>query len=86
LKGSEQNEGARSCQDPGGLLAGEGVVMARSTLGLFVGLALAFALVFGGFGDMLIVALFGAVGFVVPKVVDGELDLAPYLSRLRGDR
>ena len=58
--------------------------MARSTLGLFVGVVLAFALVFGGFGDMLIVALFGAVGFVVPKVVDGELDAGALLSKVRG--
>ena len=58
--------------------------MARSTIGLFVGLALAFALIFGGFGDMLIVALFGAVGYVTPKVIDGELDAGALLSRLRG--
>lgn len=58
--------------------------MARSTIGLFVGFALAFALVFGGFGDMLIVALFGAVGYVAPKVIDGELDAGALLSRLRG--
>ncbi len=58
--------------------------MARSTLGLLVGFVLAFALVFGGFGDMLIVALFGVVGFVVPKVVDGELDASGLLSKVRG--
>jgi len=58
--------------------------MARSTLGLLVGFVLAFALVFGGFGDMLVVALFGAVGFVVPKVVDGELDAGALLSKVRG--
>lgn len=58
--------------------------MARSTIGLFVGLALAFALIFGGFGDMLIAALFGAVGYVAPKVIDGELDAGGLLSRLRG--
>jgi len=58
--------------------------MARSTLGLLVGFVLAFALVFGGFGDMLIVALFGVVGFVVPKVVDGELDAGALLSKVRG--
>jgi len=58
--------------------------MARSTLGLLVGFVLAFALVFGGFGDMLIVALFGVVGFVVPKVVDGELDADGLLSKVRG--
>jgi ABC-type sulfate transport system permease component len=60
--------------------------MPRSTLGLLVGLALGFALVFGSFGDMLVVALFGAIGFAVSKVIDGELDLAPYLSGLRRDR
>ena len=58
--------------------------MARSTIGLFVGLALAFALVFGGFGDMLIVALFGAVGYLAPKVVAGEVDADAVLTRLRG--
>ncbi len=58
--------------------------MARSTLGLLVGFVLAFALVFGGVGDMLVVALFGAVGFVVPKVVDGELDASALLSKVRG--
>jgi len=58
--------------------------MARSTLGLLVGFVLAFALVFGGFGDMLVVALFGAVGYAVPKVVDGELDVGGLLSKVRG--
>ena len=58
--------------------------MARSTVGLFVGLALAFALVFGGFGDMLIVALFGGLGYLLPKVLDGEVDASATLSRLRG--
>ena len=57
--------------------------MARSTIGLFVGLALAFALVFGGFGDMLIVALFGVIGYLTPKVVAGDVDAEAVLSRLR---
>jgi hypothetical protein len=35
---------------------------------------------------MLIVALFGVIGFVVAKVVDGELDLGSYLSRRRDNR
>lgn len=60
--------------------------MPRSTLGLLVGLALGFALVFSNFGGMLIVALLGALGFAVSKVIDGELDLVPYLSGLRRDR
>lgn len=50
--------------------------MSRSTLGLIVGLVLGYAAIFGGFGDMLIVALVGAVGFVVGKALEGELDLS----------
>lgn len=49
--------------------------MSRSTLGLLVGLALGFAAIFGGFGDMLIVALIGAIGFAAGKALDGDLDL-----------
>jgi len=60
--------------------------MARTTLGVVVGLALGLALAFGSFGQMLIVALFAVIGFIVAKVLDGDLDLSPYLSRRRADR
>jgi hypothetical protein len=60
--------------------------MTRTTLGTLVGLALGFALAFGGFGDMLIVALFGALGFGVAKIIAGELDLSPYLTGRRDQR
>lgn len=50
--------------------------MSRSTLGLIVGLVLGYAAIFGGFGDMLIVALIGAIGFVAGKALEGDLDLA----------
>lgn len=50
--------------------------MSRSTLGLLVGLVLGYAAIFGGFGDMLIVALIGAVGFIAGKALEGELDLS----------
>jgi hypothetical protein len=60
--------------------------MTRTTLGTLIGLALGLALAFGSFGQMLIVALFAAVGFVVAKVLDGDLDLSPYLSRRRSGR
>ena len=61
--------------------------MTRTTaIGIVVGLALGLAVAFGNFGDMLIVALFGVIGFVVAKVVDGELDLGAYLSRRRDSR
>ena len=60
--------------------------MTRTTLGVVIGLALGLALAFGSFGQMLIVALFAVIGFVVAKVLEGDLDLAPYLSRRREDR
>jgi hypothetical protein len=49
--------------------------MQMTTVGLFTGLLLGLALVIGNFGDMLIVALFGAIGVVVVKVIEGDLDL-----------
>ena len=60
--------------------------MTRTTFGTLVGLALGFALAFGSFGDMLIVALFGALGFGIAKIIAGELDLSPYLSGRRDQR
>jgi hypothetical protein len=60
--------------------------MTRTTLGIMIGLALGLALAFGSFGQMLIVALFAVIGFVVAKVLDGDLDLSPYLSRRRNER
>ncbi len=54
--------------------------MQPTIVGLFVGLLLGLALAFGGFGSMLIVAFCGAVGYVVMKVVQGEIDLTPYLG------
>jgi hypothetical protein len=51
-----------------------------------IGLALGLALAFGSFGQMLIVALFAVIGFVVAKVLEGDLDLGPYLPRRRESR
>ncbi len=60
--------------------------MTRSTLGILIGIALGVTVAFGSFGQMLIVALFAVIGFVVAKVLDGNTDLTPYLSRWRADR
>ncbi len=54
--------------------------MQPSVVGLFVGLLLGLALAFEGFGAMLIVAFCGAVGYIVMKVVEGEIDLTQYLG------
>lgn len=60
--------------------------MNRMFLGTVVGLALGFALAFGGLGQMLIVALFGGIGFAVAQVSTGELDLGGYLQGRRSHR
>jgi hypothetical protein len=60
--------------------------MTGTALGIIIGLALGLAVAFGSFGQMLIVALFGIIGFVVAKVLDGELDLGAYLPRRRDGR
>jgi hypothetical protein len=57
--------------------------MNRTALATVTGLILGLALVFGSFGDMLIVALLGAIGYVTAKVLDGDLDVAGWLSRGR---
>jgi hypothetical protein len=60
--------------------------MTRTTVGVVIGLALGLALAFGSLGQMLVVALFAVIGFVVAKVLEGDLDLGPYLSRWREGR
>jgi hypothetical protein len=57
--------------------------MNRTALATITGLILGLALVFGNFGDMLIVALLGAVGYGIAKILDGEMDVAGWLSRSR---
>ena len=58
-------------------------MMNRTALATVTGLILGLALVFGNFGDMLIVALLGLIGYGVAKVLDGELDVQGWLSRSR---
>ena len=57
--------------------------MNRTALATITGLILGLALVFGNFGDMLIVALLGAIGYGIAKILDGEMDVAAWLSRGR---
>ncbi|KQO00805.1 hypothetical protein ASF21_10830 [Arthrobacter sp. Leaf234] len=56
--------------------------MSRSTIGLFVGLLLGFVAVFGGFLEFLAVIIFAAVGLLIGRFLDGDLDL----SQLTGSR
>jgi hypothetical protein len=51
-----------------------------TTVGLFVGLILGLALALDGFGAMLIVGFVGVLGYLVAKVIAGELDLSDYVG------
>ncbi|GGR48027.1 MULTISPECIES: hypothetical protein [Streptomyces] len=61
--------------------------MSMAVVGLLAGMGLGFAGYFGGFGAFLLVAALGAVGFVVGRLLDGDLEPGDLLrSRDRGDR
>jgi hypothetical protein len=60
--------------------------MKRTALATITGLVLGLTLVFGNFGDMLIVALFGVIGYLAAKVLDGDIDAQGWLSRTRRSR
>ncbi|MFJ4779653.1 hypothetical protein [Streptomyces sp. NPDC088762] len=59
--------------------------MSMAVAGLFAGMALAFAGYFGGFGAFLLVGALGAIGFVVGRFLDGDLEPGD-LFRRRDDR
>ncbi|MEW1863229.1 hypothetical protein AB0399_23170 [Streptomyces sp. NPDC088194] len=48
--------------------------MSRAVIGLLVGMALAFAGWFGGFGAFILVAALGAVGFAVGRLIEGDVE------------
>lgn len=54
--------------------------MRPSFAGILTGLVLGLALVLEGFPEMLVVALFGAIGYLVVKIAEGELDLSRYIG------
>ncbi|GGY36515.1 MULTISPECIES: hypothetical protein [Streptomyces] len=52
--------------------------MSMAVAGMIAGMALAFAGYFGGFGAFLLVAALGAVGFVVGRFLEGDMDLGDF--------
>ncbi|GHA81536.1 hypothetical protein [Streptomyces termitum] len=61
--------------------------MSMAVTGLLAGMGLGFAGYFGGFGAFLLVAALGAVGFVVGRFLDGDLEPGDLLRvRDRADR
>lgn len=53
--------------------------MSMAVVGLVTGMALAFAGYFGGFGAFLLVAALGAVGFVIGRVLEGDMEVGDFL-------
>ncbi|MFF3318729.1 hypothetical protein ACFYV5_24960 [Streptomyces sp. NPDC003035] len=61
--------------------------MSMSVVGLVAGMALGFAGYFGGFGAFVLVAALGAIGFIVGRFVEGDLEPGDFFrSRERGER
>jgi hypothetical protein len=57
--------------------------MNATQTGLLAGLALGLAGAFGGLGAFLIVLVLGALGLLVGRALDGQLDLNALLGRGR---
>ncbi len=57
--------------------------MNATQTGLLAGLILGAAGYIGGFGAFLVALLLGAVGFVIGRVLDGDLDISAVLGQGR---
>jgi len=55
--------------------------MSATSLGLIAGLALGFAVAFGGFTAFVLVALFGALGLAIGRFAEGRLDVSALTGR-----
>ncbi len=58
--------------------------LSNTTLGLATGIALGFAGAFGGFGAFLLVLLLAAIGLLVGRWLDGQLDVDGIADQFRG--
>ncbi|MER6395780.1 MULTISPECIES: hypothetical protein [unclassified Kitasatospora] len=58
--------------------------MNLAIVGLVVGMALGFAGYFGGFAAFLLVAALGVVGFVVGRLLEGDIEIGDLGDLLRG--
>ncbi|MGP3978785.1 hypothetical protein ACTWQF_33205 [Streptomyces sp. 8N114] len=60
--------------------------MSMAFVGLIAGLALGFAGYFGGFGAFVLVAALGAVGFLVGRFFDGDMDAGEFFRGRGSER
>ena len=58
--------------------------LSNTTLGVALGMALGFAGAFGGFGAFLLVLVLGAIGLLVGRWLDGQLDVNEIADQFRG--
>jgi uncharacterized membrane protein YeaQ/YmgE (transglycosylase-associated protein family) len=61
----------------------ESQVMNATQIGLLAGLLLGVAAAVGGFVGFLVALVLGAIGLLVGRVLDGELDVSTVLGRGR---
>jgi uncharacterized membrane protein len=54
-----------------------------TVVGLFAGLVLALGILIDGFFGFVLLALFGTIGLVIGRVIDGDIDISAYLNRSR---
>ena len=55
--------------------------MPTSVIGLFTGLLLGLGIAIDGFSGFLLLLVFGVLGVVVGRVVDGQIDVSSLLNR-----
>jgi hypothetical protein len=60
--------------------------MNSTQVGLILGALLGLALILEGFGEMLIVALASLIGWIVARVVTGDLDVGELIDRSSRNR
>lgn len=60
--------------------------MSMAVVGLIAGMVLGFAGYFGGFGAFLLVAALGAIGFVVGRFLDGDLEPGDFFRPRNDER
>jgi len=54
--------------------------MTLKPIGLWIGLILGVAWAAGGFAGACLAAFLGAIGFVIEKIINGEIDFSDYIG------
>ncbi len=60
--------------------------MTITVIGLFAGLLVGLGIAIGGFNGFLLLVVFGAIGLVIGKVLDGDIDVSSVLNNATSRR